>query len=238
MSGWRWSDFFLAVVVFVAAVLWLVIGIGTCQLVAGGCSPAPAPSAVAGSIIEADPFEGADWIAYAADSGAARLVLYRDGTAVLVATVAGNTCPVGGHSGALLKVGRAFVGIAGPPSVGDTLGGGVVQSALIDTLAVTGGRFWALCAAPDTLVGFAWLRLSTGASCQQDSIASAFRLVRSMSSVPVAFPSRAVASPVVAGSEFGNPARTGSEAFALRSEQSGRPTLCVQPRALRAHAGT
>ena len=107
-----------------------------------------------------------------------RLLIRQDGVTVLATVVHGNRCPTGGHSGEQLDISRAFVGTSGQPSVGDTLGGSVILSTVIDTLAITEGRFHLTAVSPDTLEGFAWVRLASSAACSpRDSLVRPLRLI-------------------------------------------------------------
>ena len=161
---------------FVVGLLLMVVLFGP------GCGPIPSRYATAPTTTTSGPpiiYIGAVDKEYIEDHAElSRLLIRQDGVLVLATVVHGNRCPVAGTSGAQVDVSRAFVGTGGPPSVGDTLGGVVVLSTVIDTLAITAGRFLVTCVAPDTLEGHAWVMLPSLAPCRNDSLVRPLRLIR------------------------------------------------------------
>jgi len=135
-----------------------------------------------------DPFDGAEVVYFDDEYGSPALAIWKNGAVALERTVIeGYSCgptlgfpPRESEVGPLVSVARAYRGLSfGYPGVGDTLGGEVILSTVIDTLTVTAGRFHVTMVAPDTLEGFAWLRVPSGVACHRDSMVRSFRLVRS-----------------------------------------------------------
>jgi len=161
----------------------LLVGVILCAVLAGcGDGPTYYRSADSGGPIL--PAAEGD-VEYIEDSGVSRLLIRADGVTVLATSLHGNLCgelsgfpPAEYQSGPPFHVNRAFVGASALPVAGDTLGGKVVLSTEIDTITVRSGRFFFTCLSPDTLEGYAWVKVATGGECKRDSLVRPMRLIR------------------------------------------------------------
>ena len=179
-------DLVIALIAFLGLSVWIVLL--ALSLVGCGRSPSAPLRLHAASAVLDDPFEGRDYASFDDEQGTRTpaILIWKDGRTSLAVNIEAYSCgtysgfpPVENEAGPLVSVSRAFVGtFSGLPVVGDTLGGSVVLSTVIDTFTVTGGRFFVTCVAPDTLEGYAWLRLPSMAACGRDSLARFFRVVR------------------------------------------------------------